>query len=122
CYLIYDSFQVLAACQAGLTFSIIDQSIGPYPADCVKKLLALALKCCEEQDKDRPTMLEVVRELENITATLPQSDIITPESDTPRSATSGSVLSSIYGRDSSTSSNLQGSDLVSGVIPTIRPR
>ncbi|OWM81598.1 hypothetical protein CDL15_Pgr007636 [Punica granatum] len=114
--------EVLAACQAGLTFSIIDQSIGPYPADCVKKLLALALKCCEEQDKDRPTMLEVVRELENITATLPQSDIITPESDTPRSATSGSVLSSIYGRDSSTSSNLQGSDLVSGVIPTIRPR
>ncbi|XP_031372205.1 probable LRR receptor-like serine/threonine-protein kinase At1g06840 isoform X2 [Punica granatum] len=114
--------EVLAACRADLMFSIIDQSIGPYPDDCIKKLLGLALKCCEEEGEDRPMMLEVVRELENITATLPQSDIITPESDASSSATSGSVLSSIYGRDFSTSSNLQGSDLVSGVIPTIRPR
>ncbi|PKI40984.1 hypothetical protein CRG98_038512 [Punica granatum] len=114
--------EVLVACRAGLMFSTIDRRMGPYPADRVKKFMAMALKCCEEEGKDRPTMLEVVRELENITVTLPQSDTVTPESDTSSSATSGSILSSIYGRDSYTSSNFQGSDLVSGVIPTIRPR
>ncbi|KAI6698721.1 hypothetical protein NL676_018840 [Syzygium grande] len=75
------SEQVLQACQSGSMFSIIDRSMGPYPSECIKKFMALALKCCEDQTKGRPTMLEVVRELENISSMLPETDTITSESE-----------------------------------------
>lgn len=92
--------------------------MGPYPSECIKKFMALALKCCEEAGKARPTMLEVVRELEDITTMLPQSNTTTTESAASSSTMSGSLPSSIYGRNTYTSTN----DLVSGVIPSIRPR
>ena len=95
-------------------FSIIDQNIGPYPSECIKKFMTLALKCSQDSTKDRPTMLEVVRELENISSMLPESGNSPLESDI-----SASSLNS--GRNTSVT-QFPGSDLVSGVIPTIRPR
>ncbi|XP_056172457.1 probable LRR receptor-like serine/threonine-protein kinase At1g06840 [Syzygium oleosum] len=115
--------EVLQACQSGSMFSIIDRSMGPYPSECIKKFMALALKCCEDQTKGRPTMLEVVRELENISSMLPETDTITSESEASGSGIGDSGPQPLYPRRSPyTSTDLVGSDLVSGVIPTIRPR
>lgn len=44
--------------------------MGPYPSECVEKFIALALKCCEDKPEDRPSMLDVVRELETIQSIL----------------------------------------------------
>ncbi|KAK4794360.1 hypothetical protein SAY86_012354 [Trapa natans] len=110
--------EVLTACQEGQMFSIIDRNMGAFPSECIEKFIALALRCCEDEGKARPTMLEVVRELEDITAMLSQSDTITSELDSSGSAIPGSLSLSIYRRSTYTS----GNDLVSGVIPTIRPR
>lgn len=123
-------YQVNTACQSGLMFSIIDRSMGPYPSDTVKKFMALALRCSMDETKDRPSMLEVVRELENISSMLPESDNTPPESNLNMTSSGNSMASasppssSLYGgRNSYVSMDLlPGSDLVSGVIPTIAPR
>ncbi|KAL4290171.1 hypothetical protein GQ457_14G002170 [Hibiscus cannabinus] len=111
---------VYGACQSGLMFSIIDQGMGAYSSECVKKFMALALKCCLDDPKQRPTMLEVVRELENLCLQFLETDTIPTlsESDASNSNTS-SLLS---GRNSQPTTEILGSKLVSGVIPTIRPR
>ena len=49
-----------------MIFSIIDEKMGSYPPKCVVKFLNLALKCCEDETNARPSMAEVVRELESI--------------------------------------------------------
>lgn len=100
--------------------------MGPYPSECVKKFMALALSCCQEGTEKRPSVLEVVRELENISSMLSESDMILPDSE-PEASTSGMSgddQSSLYTRRKSfsSSSDFHGSDLVSGVIPSIRPR
>ncbi|XP_073289179.1 probable LRR receptor-like serine/threonine-protein kinase At1g06840 [Primulina huaijiensis] len=118
--------EVNAACQSGMMFSIIDRSMGQYPSECVKKFMALALRCSLDETKDRPLMLEIVRELENIFAMLPESDSTALElnlnmSSSGTSSTSIPTLSdrrSTYG----TMDLIPGSDLVSGVISTIKPR
>ncbi|KAL7095061.1 hypothetical protein ACP275_10G001600 [Erythranthe tilingii] len=126
--------EVNAACGSGMMVSIIDRKMGPYPSECVKKLMALALRCSLDETKDRPTMQEVVRELENITTmfeqqsstgdtdTVPEMNVINRFSPGTSSVGSG-PLSSVYDRRSPyVSMDLNSSDLVSGVIPTINPR
>ncbi|KAF5737306.1 putative LRR receptor-like serine/threonine-protein kinase [Tripterygium wilfordii] len=116
--------EVCTACQSGMMFSIIDGNMGPYPSECVKKFMALALKCCEDETDARPSMLEAVRELENISSMLPESDTIPSDSDTTTSGTADLAPLSIHSRGSSAygTNDFLGSNLVSGVIPTIRPR
>ncbi|XP_022735692.1 probable LRR receptor-like serine/threonine-protein kinase At5g37450 [Durio zibethinus] len=117
--------EVYGACQSGLMFSIIDRSMGSYSSESIKKFMALALKCCQDDPKERPTMLEVVRELENLCSLLPESDMIPTESDASISGVSGVGSSQLYfGRNSPYPMNTEilGSELVSGVIPTIKPR
>ncbi|KAL6278344.1 hypothetical protein ACE6H2_021945 [Prunus campanulata] len=108
--------------QAGLMFSIIDSRMGSYPSECVERFLALALRCCYEKQDKRPAMLEVVRELENIIKIMPTADTIfspSAASNSDQSPTSSSYLT----RDTSyMSSSVVGSDLSSGVVPTIVPR
>ena len=110
--------QVYGACQSGCMFSIIDGSMGSYSSECIKKFMALALKCCQDDPNERPTILEVVRELENLCSLL-------PESDASIFGVSGVDRSPLYSERNSqsqmTTENF-GSELVSGVIPTIRPR
>ncbi|WRX22228.1 GNAT domain - like 10 [Theobroma cacao] len=116
---------VYGACQSGLMFSIIDQSMGSYPSECTKKFMALALKCCQDDPKERPTMLEVVRELENLCSVLPESDLIPTGSDASSAGrmSAGYASSPLYsGRNSQGTTEILGSELISGVIPTIRPR
>ncbi|GMN40601.1 hypothetical protein TIFTF001_009824 [Ficus carica] len=116
--------EVQAACQAGTTFSIIDRDMGSYNTECVKKFMQLALKCCEDETKARPTMLEVVRELENLCSMPLQSDANQSESNASSSGTSGPAPASLYYERNTyvSTDNYVGSDLVSGAFPDIKPR
>ncbi|KAJ6365849.1 hypothetical protein OIU76_030598 [Salix suchowensis] len=113
--------EVNAACQSGIMFSIIDQKMGPYPSDCVKKFMALALKCCQDEPAERPTMLEVVREVENISYMLQESGPVSSDFETSGTLEVDSPALYTTGKPSA-SSGFLGSDLVSGVFPVIRPR
>ncbi|KAB2062621.1 hypothetical protein ES319_A10G164300v1 [Gossypium barbadense] len=118
---------VFGACQSGLMFSIIDQSMGAYSSEIIKKFMALALKCCLDDPKERPTMLEVVRELENLCSQLPETEMSAPGTGTGTGSESDASNASpslpLYsGRNSQPTNEIYGSELVSGVIPTIRPR
>ncbi|GMH07441.1 hypothetical protein Nepgr_009281 [Nepenthes gracilis] len=116
--------EVDMAYQSGMIFSVVDGRMGSYPSECVERFMALALKCCQEETNARPTMAEVVRELENIWHMMPDSDTRISES------SPGSAQTKVISSTSSTtsmknpflSSDVSGSDLVSGVVPTITPR
>ncbi|KAA8550460.1 hypothetical protein F0562_002144 [Nyssa sinensis] len=115
--------EVSAAYQSGMIFSVVDGRMGSYPSDCVEKFLTLARKCCQEETDARPSMAEVVRELENIWVMMPESDTKTTESLITKP---GKVVtppsSSSTTKNPYVSADVSGSDLVSGVIPTITPR
>ncbi|XP_047337533.1 probable LRR receptor-like serine/threonine-protein kinase At1g06840 [Impatiens glandulifera] len=118
--------EVNLAHRSGMIFSIIDDKMGSYPSECVEKFVNLALKCCQEETDLRPSMADVVRELDIIWAMTPQdSDTrITDHSLTPNSgkntATPPSSSSGMRHLDLST--DISGSDLLSGILPSIGPR
>ncbi|KAJ6969213.1 probable LRR receptor-like serine/threonine-protein kinase At1g06840 isoform X1 [Populus alba] len=122
--------EVNIAWESGKMFSIIDSRMGSYPSKCIERFVALALWCCHDEQDKRPSMLEVVRELENILRILPEKETTEIDSastysrkTTPTfSGTSASSSSFWTNRDISNSSSLLGSDLSSGVIPIIPPR
>ncbi|XP_054797366.1 probable LRR receptor-like serine/threonine-protein kinase At1g06840 [Prosopis cineraria] len=116
--------EVNIAYQSGVTFSVVDGRMGSYSSECVEKFLNLSLKCCQDEPDARPKMAEVVRELENIWALMPESDTRRAESITPGSD-SGKLVSSSSSSTVKTpfvSGDVSGSDLVSGVVPIITPR
>ncbi|XP_038706514.1 probable LRR receptor-like serine/threonine-protein kinase At1g06840 isoform X2 [Tripterygium wilfordii] len=115
--------EVNIAYQTGMVFSVIDGRMGSYPSECVEKFMTLALRCCGEETDTRPSMADVVRELENIWLMMPESDTRTTESlNTDSGVISTSPSSSSKVKNPYISSDVSGSDLVSGVIPTIAPR
>ncbi|KAH9625739.1 hypothetical protein KSS87_007935 [Heliosperma pusillum] len=112
--------EVTTAYQSGDILSLIDERMGPYPPDTVTRFIVLALRCCHDETNARPSMMEIVRELEDMTDFVTDTD-------------SGMTGSSREGPDSSTgfsstmhnpymSTDISGSDLVSGVVPNIAPR
>lgn len=114
-------------------FSIIDRDMGPYNPECVKKFMKLALQCCQEETKARPTMLEIVRELEPMCSNLPQTTDANARSESSDvyASSSGGASSGLvappsqpyFGRNAyASSTDYVGSDLVSGVFPDIKPR
>ncbi|GLU14827.1 hypothetical protein SLE2022_313740 [Rubroshorea leprosula] len=120
--------EVSAACQSGMMLSMIDPSMGLYSPECIKKFMALALKCTHDKPQPRPTMLEVVRELENLITSLKDSGTAPSDSDASGSGVSlgiGIALPHVSSDKSAHDHELgefMGSNLISGVIPTIRPR
>nr|XP_029143753.1 probable LRR receptor-like serine/threonine-protein kinase At1g06840 isoform X2 [Arachis hypogaea] len=112
--------QVTSDYQSGGLVAVMDERLGPCPSECVQPFLTLALKCCEDVPDDRPKMAEVVRELENIWSMIPESNGKVAEY---VSSDSGTLFSS---QPSSSipfaSVEISGSDLISGDIPTIKPR
>ncbi|KAH7515120.1 hypothetical protein FEM48_Zijuj11G0162300 [Ziziphus jujuba var. spinosa] len=126
--------EVTAACQSGKMLSIVDRNMGPYIPECLKKFMDLAIKCSKDETAARPSMLEVVRELENIISMVPaakssesnnDNSLISPNSmDGSSSAgTSGIEMGQLYSeRNTYAFSDYTGSNLVSGVVPTIKPR
>lgn len=120
-------------------FTIIDSTMGSYPSESVEKFVGLSLACCQYNPDRRPSMMEVVRELESIQKTMPgtgdrvvSGTIHAGESTSSSSTYTGNAKWSsafYYSRDTSgsglgsvTSSSVLGSDLSSGVVPTISPR
>ncbi|KAF9670969.1 hypothetical protein SADUNF_Sadunf13G0124300 [Salix dunnii] len=117
--------QVNIAYQTGKLFSIVDGRMGSYPSDCVDKFLTLAMKCCNDETDERPSMTDVVRELESIWNMMPESEITaamdTVSTDhTEMGMTSPSSFALL--KNPCVSSEVSGSDLVSGVVPAITPR
>lgn len=115
--------EVNIAYRSGMIFSVIDAKMGSYPSECVEKFVTLALKCCKEDTDERPSMAEVVRELENIWHMMPESDSRTNNSiDIEHGKNVSSQSSSSTIKNPYVSSDISGSDLVSGVVPTIAHR
>ncbi|PSS32776.1 LRR receptor-like serine/threonine-protein kinase [Actinidia chinensis var. chinensis] len=115
--------EVNLAYQSGTMFTIIDSRMGSYPSECVERFVSLALRCCQDKPEQRPAMPDVVRELENILRIMPEAglDLSGPTSKYFDESTSSSSLVFVS-RDHYASSNMSGSDLISGTIPTITPR
>ncbi|XP_027941999.1 probable LRR receptor-like serine/threonine-protein kinase At1g06840 isoform X2 [Vigna unguiculata] len=116
--------QVNMTYQSGGISRVVDKRIESYPSEYAERFLTLALKCCKDSPDERPKMAEVARELEYIYSMLPDSDTKGVEYVT--SDSSGTIFSS---QPSSSiiktpfiSGDVSGSDLVSGTIPTIKPR
>ncbi|KAJ9167348.1 hypothetical protein P3X46_022010 [Hevea brasiliensis] len=109
--------------QSGMIFSFIDGRMGSYPSNCMEKFLNLAMKCCHDETDSRPSMADVVRELETIWAMIADSDmkttvtVITDPGKSESSPSSSSMVKHPY-----VSSDVSGSDLVSGFAPSIPPR
>ncbi|KAG9443313.1 hypothetical protein H6P81_014653 [Aristolochia fimbriata] len=114
--------EVNLAYQSGMIFSIIDSKMGSYPAECVEQFMTLALRCCQDETDNRPSMAEVVRELENIRRITPESDIVPSESMTADSDKVDATPPSSAAMNPFVSSDVSGSGLVSGVVPSIKPR
>ncbi|XP_052171963.1 probable LRR receptor-like serine/threonine-protein kinase At1g06840 isoform X2 [Diospyros lotus] len=115
--------EVILAHRSGTMFSIIDSRMGSYPSECVERFVDLAIRCCEDEPERRPSMLDVVRELENIIRMMPQSEIYSSESTSQyfgESSTSSLLTSA--SRDPYISSSASGNDLTSSVIPSLTPR
>lgn len=103
--------------------------MGSYPADCVEKLLKLALRCCHEKTDLRPPMSDVVRELDTIwqmASTTSQSNSKISSGRMEKEELEMIPSSSSYDMSlmahTNVSSDVSGSDLVSDVHPTIIPR
>ncbi|XP_024981843.1 probable LRR receptor-like serine/threonine-protein kinase At1g06840 isoform X2 [Cynara cardunculus var. scolymus] len=105
--------EVKVAHQTGTMFSIVDNRMGSYPSECIEKFALLALWCCKDKPEKRPSMLDVVRELEHILEKMPETgdELLEPESK------SFMELSSL-----DSSSNIPGSNLTSGGNPIVYPR
>ncbi|CAI9776538.1 unnamed protein product [Fraxinus pennsylvanica] len=115
--------EVNIAYRSSVIFSVIDEEMGSYPSECVEKFIDLALKCCQDETDSRPSMAEVVRELENIWLMTPESDTKISESkvtDPGKDITPPSSSTSL--KHPYVSQDISSSDLVSGVIPTVTPR
>uniref|UniRef100_A0A3Q7I393 non-specific serine/threonine protein kinase n=1 Tax=Solanum lycopersicum TaxID=4081 RepID=A0A3Q7I393_SOLLC len=115
--------EVNLAYRSGMIFNVIDDQMGSYPSECVEKFINLALKCCQEETEGRPSMVEVVRELENIRVMMPESysiirdSVVTDSEKDSRTPSSTSAMKYPF-----VSADVSGSDLVSGVVPSINPR
>ncbi|CAJ1813022.1 unnamed protein product [Sphenostylis stenocarpa] len=121
--------EVNMARESGTVYSIIDSRMGLYPSDCLDKFLALALSCCQDNPEDRPSMLDVVRKLEDIIAMLPEAETLFSDVSlhnsgnvAPPSSSASTSGSHVTREEQHMSSYVSGSNLVSDVIPTIVPR
>ncbi|KAJ6433268.1 hypothetical protein OIU84_017045 [Salix udensis] len=112
------------AYQTGKLSSLVDGRMGSYPSDCVDKFLTLAMKCCNDETDERPSMTDVVRELESIWKMMPESEITAMESVSTDHTEMGMASPSSFSllKNPCVSSEVSGSDLVSGVVPAITPR
>ncbi|MQL78392.1 hypothetical protein Taro_010807 [Colocasia esculenta] len=113
--------EVNAAYESGMMFSMIDGRMGAYPSECIEKFVALALRCCQDETDARPSMAEVVRVLENLFRMTPEVDT-TPSESMSTSSQSVTPPSSLPSGNPYFSTDVSGSDLLSGASPNITPR
>ncbi|KAL9994667.1 putative protein kinase RLK-Pelle-LRR-VIII-1 family [Helianthus debilis subsp. tardiflorus] len=106
--------EVKIAHQAGIMFSIIDNKMGSYPSECVDKFVSLALWCCNDKPEKRPSMLDVVHELEHILEKMPKTGV-----DLSETRSNSFVETSLT---FNSSSNVSGGDLSNGESSVVYPR
>uniref|UniRef100_A0A0D9WHS9 non-specific serine/threonine protein kinase n=1 Tax=Leersia perrieri TaxID=77586 RepID=A0A0D9WHS9_9ORYZ len=84
--------EVKKSYRSGNISEIMDSRMGLCPPECVQSFLVLAMKCSRDETDDRPSMSEIVRELELILKMMPDGEFIPLE--TPE-AYSGAMSKSI---------------------------
>ncbi|KAH7284576.1 hypothetical protein KP509_34G060700 [Ceratopteris richardii] len=114
--------EVHMADDAGMILSVVDSRMGPYPAQCLKPFVRLAFQCCMDDTDSRPSMAEVVRELEAIWRMLPQEYTSSADNSTASVDANSMPTKSFLPYNPYVSSDIDGSNLVSGTIPPIIPR
>ncbi|KAH7437087.1 hypothetical protein KP509_05G055600 [Ceratopteris richardii] len=114
--------EVHLANDAGMLLSIIDHRMGPYPADCLERLVRLARSCCEDDSEARPSMAEVVRELEDIWDLIPHKESMASLEKSIKDPGMKRPVSNSYNNYPFVSSDVSGIGLMSGTILEISPR
>ncbi|KAG1338176.1 putative LRR receptor-like serine/threonine-protein kinase [Cocos nucifera] len=105
-----------------MMFSIIDNRMGSHPSECIEKFVSLARRCCQDETDARPSISEVVRELECIWRMMPDADTTPSGSMATDSGRIFTPTSSSVSRNQYVSSDASGSDLVSSGFPLVIPR
>lgn len=114
--------EVNLAYGAGMILSKVDARMGSYPSECLQPLVCLAIACCKDDTDSRPSMSEVVQELEAIWRLTPVPDSMTSfETSTDTDFDQKHQRKSSYS-NSYMSSDMEGSGLMSGTIPNVAPR
>ncbi|KAL1182152.1 hypothetical protein V6Z11_A02G099500 [Gossypium hirsutum] len=72
--------EVNMAHQSGMMMSIIDGRMGCYPSECIERFAGLALSCCHNKPEKRPSMLDVVKQLEYILTMIPETESVSSDS------------------------------------------
>jgi hypothetical protein len=95
----------------------MDNRMGLYPPECVRRFLSLATKCCQDETDTRPSMWEIVRELEAILRMMPEEDIALLETtDTDSTDVSKSLSASACGTLLISSQNSGSVDASGGTL------
>lgn len=116
------SYQVYSPYQSGMFSSVIDTRMGSHPLNCIDQFLKLALSCCQEKGHGRPSMADVVWELK-ICHIILDSDrgSSVPSTPVPRRKSNDIPTTTLSLDHTCAITDVSGSNLISGVIPTIRP-
>lgn len=115
--------EVNSAYEAGMVLSFVDPRMGHYPSECLQPFLRLAIACCMDETDARPTMADVVRELEAIWRLMPlQDSMLSFETSVETNAGNVKDGGSLPSSNPFVSSDIDGSNLISGYIPSIAPR
>jgi len=113
--------EVNKAYQSGNICEIVDGRMGLCPPDCISRFLLLATKCCQDETDDRPSMSEIVRELEAIMRMMPEVDFVllettdTDSTDMTKSLSTASATGASFVSQTSGSVNAS-SGVLSGVL------
>lgn len=82
--------------------------MGFYPSECVVKFGSLAVRCCSDETDDRPSMSEIVAELERILQMLSEDDSSQEAPAADSKTASGSLSSESSGAEPLVSSETHG--------------
>lgn len=110
--------EVNKAYQSGDISEIVDSRMGLCPPDCISKFLLLATKCCQDETDARPSMSEIVRELEVILRMMPEVELVLLETTDTDSTDMTKSLSTASATGTSFVSQTSGanSGVLSGVL------
>lgn len=115
--------EVNMAYQSGMMLSRIDPQMGSYPSECLEPFTSLALSCCKDETDARPSVVQVVHELEKIIKLMPYRTTPSMQSlDSMDMEEKNMSFAEITTQNPYVSSDILGSDLLSGTVSGIAPR
>ncbi|KAH7434357.1 hypothetical protein KP509_06G014200 [Ceratopteris richardii] len=110
------------AYEAGMMLSVVDPRMGNHAAEGLEQLFRLAISCVGDDPDSRPSMSEVVRQLDGIWSITPgRHPIVSFEMSEDRGSESNNSRDLPY-KYPFVSSDIPGSALMSGTIPEVVPR